>query len=120
MKANKNNCFSMLLIKKPSLKTWFFGGDGEDRTLDLLNAIQALSRCTQKCTPVVLLFNLNIRLNTLIFPAHSLSSSDFKICFNLRALTLLLKNKSFLVIYSDEHTVSHTSNKFVFSKYRFR
>jgi len=28
------------------------GGDGEDRTLDLPNAIQALSRCTQKRTPV--------------------------------------------------------------------
>ncbi len=27
------------------------GGDGEDRTLDLLNAIQALSRHTQKRTP---------------------------------------------------------------------
>ena len=29
---------------------FFFGGDGEDRTLDLLNAIQALSRYTQKRT----------------------------------------------------------------------
>ena len=28
----------------------FHGGDGEDRTLDLLNAIQALSQYTQKRT----------------------------------------------------------------------
>jgi len=29
-----------------------FGGDKRDRTADLLNAIQALSRYTQKRTPI--------------------------------------------------------------------
>ena len=31
-------------MKKASLSTCFFGGDGGDRTHDLLNAIQALSQ----------------------------------------------------------------------------
>ena len=39
------------------------GGDGEDRTLDLLNAIQALSRYTHKGTPLKL--SLILTLNSL-------------------------------------------------------
>ena len=39
--------------KIPSPKTWyFFGGDGGDRTHDLLTASQTLSRYTQKRTPL--------------------------------------------------------------------
>ena len=37
--------------KKTTLSDGLFGGDGGDRTHDLLNAIQALSRDTQNYTP---------------------------------------------------------------------
>ena len=37
-------------VGKKIITQYAVGGDGEDRTLDLLNAIQALSRYTQKRT----------------------------------------------------------------------
>ena len=51
------------------LRTRFFGGDGEDRTLDLLNAIQALSQYKQKRTPY--------RVHTWQYKSNQIKFSTF-------------------------------------------
>ena len=56
-KANFTCRKANLVEKTTSKEVVFFGGDGEDRTLDLLNAIQALSQYTQKRTPTQIILS---------------------------------------------------------------
>ena len=63
--------------KTTSEEVVFSGGDGEDRTLDLLNAIQALSRYTQKRTPYgVLKAVKNYCYQAMIFDTISILSTE--------------------------------------------
>jgi len=50
LKITHKNKNTHLKVGKKIITQYAVGGDGEDRTLDLLNAIQALSRHKQKRT----------------------------------------------------------------------
>ena len=80
-KANKTE-------KTTSFEVVFSGGDGEDRTLDLLNAIQALSQYTQKHTPYLFgdALEFMFSVTTIMSPCFMLVTDNLpitKFCYML-------------------------------------
>ena len=69
-------------LKTTSEEVVFSGGDGEDRTLDLLNAIQALSQLSY--APISNLINSSHATQALLLP-------DYNIIFTLKLQVLILK-----------------------------